>query len=745
MQEFRTDRGEIRGTVLWLATEVDREFWRLLDTLSRYSYGDEGVTHDDLMLRLDIFWSQFNNFRSGEVGSRLITVARAGETVAAIDATLTAMEPELKALQHGDAGTGMELRDRLAVYGTPIHQISQRVDKSEQQYFVDISNQTGRTLRNLTVFLLCMSASGAVLIVLLMRETRRANRMYVLSSDAERRVREANETLEQRIRQRTAELETEILDRKRIEKELRASDERYALAVSGTADGLWQWNFQTGEDYLSPRWKEIAGYEDHEIENRMETFTDTVHADDRDRVAEAIRAHLERRVPFDLEFRLRCKDGSHVWVRAKAQAVWDDEGAPVRMAGSISDISERKRAEEALRESEERLRQAQKMEAVGQLTGGVAHDFNNLLAIIMGNLDMMAERQPAESPQHNLILSAQRAATRGAELTQHLLAFSRKQVLNPEVVNANSLISDIMGLLRRTLQEDIEIETVIGAGLWNCEVDPAQLENALVNLAINARDAMPDGGKLTIEIANARLDDDYAAAQTGVAPGQYVMVAVTDTGTGMPEEIRERIFEPFFTTKPAGVGSGLGLSMVYGFVRQSGGHVAIYSEEGEGTTIKLYLPRSIGTEAPVKKPASDELPVARGETVLVVEDDPDLRTLTVALLSSLGYQVMEAPTGAAALDRLASMKGVDLLLTDVVLAGDMNGRKLSEKAREHVPEIKVLYMSGYTVNAIVHHGRLDADAELLQKPFRKADLARAVRRVLDGDRPGGVATAPASS
>jgi CheY-like chemotaxis protein len=320
---------------------------------------------------------------------------------------------------------------------------------------------------------------------------------------------------------------------------------------------------------------------------------------------------------------------------------------------------------------------------------------------------------------------------RAADLTQRLLAFSRKQVLKPEIINANTMIAEITHLLYRTLEEHIDIEIVTAAGLWNCEVDPAQLENALVNLAINARDAMPDGGKLTIETANARLDEEYAAAQAEVTAGEYVMLAVTDTGSGMPPEIRERIFEPFFTTKDVGQGSGLGLSMIFGFIKQSGGHVTIYSEDGEGTTVKLYLPRSAETESIERKIMTDEAPVARGETVLVVEDDSDVRTLAVALLSSLGYQIMEAATGAAALRQLDSTTRVHLLLTDVMMPGGMSGTELAAEASRRVPGIQVLYMSGYTENAILHHGRLDVDAELLQKPFGRAGLAQAVRRKLD--------------
>jgi PAS domain S-box-containing protein len=429
---------------------------------------------------------------------------------------------------------------------------------------------------------------------------------------------------------------------------------------------------------------------------------------------EWLRMRLDRHRNPTGPFEILRQDG--LWMLIHEQRL--PEGGIITLA---TDITERKAVDE-------QLRQAQKMEAVGQLTAGVAHDFNNMLAVISGNAEMLEEELGKDNPR---LATVYRATERAAELIQRLLAFSRRQVLKPEIINANSLIAEITGLLRHTLEENIDIESVAATGLWNCEVDPAQLENSLVNLAINARDAMPDGGKLTIETANARLDDDYAAAQADVNPGQYVMLAVTDTGTGMSQEVREHVFEPFFTTKSVGDGSGLGLSMVYGFVKQSGGHVTVYSEEGEGTTIKLYLPRSTETAAEKKEPVMDEVPVAQGETVLVVEDDPDLRTLAVALLSSLGYRIIEAATGVAALEELESMSGVNLLLTDVVLPGGMNGRKLATEAERRAPGIQVLYMSGYTEDAIMHHGRLDADAELLQKPFRRSDLARAVRRALD--------------
>lgn len=538
-------------------------------------------------------------------------------------------------------------------------------------------------------------------------------------------MRQANDELERRVQERTAELRktNESLSRQITERKQAEESSRQLIAAINAMNECV--TFYDADDRL------VFSNERHRVLNSAvpETLvpgsTFENHMKDmlaRDQVPEArgsedewLRERLDRhhkpRGPFEL---LR-QDG--IWLLVHEQRLPD--GGTITLA---TDITERKTVEE-------QLRQAQKIEAVGQLTAGVAHDFNNMLAVILGNAELLEHELGKENPQ---LTSLFRATKRGADLTQHLLAFSRRQALNPKVINANDLIADITGLLRRILEEHIDIEAVTGAGLWNCEVDPAQLENTLVNLAINARDAMSDGGKLTIETANARLDDDHAAAQAEVRPGQYVMLAITDNGSGMPPEVREHVFEPFFTTKAVGAGSGLGLSMVYGFVKQSGGHVTIYSEQGEGTTIKLYLPRSTETETAKRIPATDQVPVARGETVLVVEDDPEVRTLVVSLLSSLGYQIMEAATGAAALEQLGSTTRVNLLLTDVMLAGGINGRELATEVKRRAPGIQVLYMSGYTENAIVHHGRLDADAELLQKPFRRADLARAVRKALDG-------------
>jgi signal transduction histidine kinase len=397
---------------------------------------------------------------------------------------------------------------------------------------------------------------------------------------------------------------------------------------------------------------------------------------------------------------------------------------------------ERRETEIALRASEDRLRQAQKMEVIGQLAGGVAHDFNNLLAIISGNLELVREIASEDGSMAEMLQDAQDAAIRGASLTQQLLAYSRRQPLAPEVLNVGTLVSSLTDLLGRTLGETIRISTRMAGDLWTTRVDPRQLENAILNLAVNARDAMPEGGRLTIEAANVGLDEHYAALQVEVAAGPYVMLAVSDTGIGMPPEVAAKALEPFFTTKPVGHGTGLGLSMVYGFVKQSQGHIKIYSEPGRGTTVKLYLPRAaVGGDGDIA-PAQDRnvAPVARpGETVLVVEDDPMVRKLAVRLLTGLGYQVVEAENGPMALRLLDESPRVDLLLTDLILPEGMNGAMLARQIRERRPELKAVFMSGYAASAISHNGILEEGVPLLSKPFRKAELAEKIREVLDSE------------
>ncbi|MFS2049582.1 PAS domain-containing protein [Variovorax sp. Varisp41] len=398
-------------------------------------------------------------------------------------------------------------------------------------------------------------------------------------------------------------------------------------------------------------------------------------------------------------------------------------------------LEERVKARTAeLELAHERLHQSQKMEAVGQLTGGIAHDFNNMLAVVMGSLELLKRRMGDSDPRaQRYTESAMDGARRAAVLTQRLLAFSRQQPLRPEAIDANKLVAGMSDLLRRALGAEVQLETVLAGGLWRAHADPNQLENVILNLAVNARDAMPEGGRLTIETQNAHLDGHYATTHLGVPSGQYVMIAVTDTGMGMSEEVIAKAFDPFFTTKGVGKGTGLGLSQVYGFVKQTGGHVKIYSEVGHGTTVKVYLPRFAGAggDDPDAERA-DEVPLGEmQEVVLVVEDEPAVRQFSVDALTELGYRVLEADGAAAALRQLEAHPEIALLFTDVVMP-EVNGARLAEEVRRRWPAVKILFTTGYTRNAVVHNGVLDAGVELIGKPFTLEALAVKVRQVLEG-------------
>jgi signal transduction histidine kinase/ActR/RegA family two-component response regulator len=398
-----------------------------------------------------------------------------------------------------------------------------------------------------------------------------------------------------------------------------------------------------------------------------------------------------------------------------------------RTAALTTEMAERSAAET-------QLRQMQKMESVGQLTGGIAHDFNNMLAIVIGSLDLARRRlSGAEHPQVSQCLdNAREGAQRAAVLTARLLAFSRQQPLAPQLLDPNKLVGGMSELLRRTLGENIHVETVLAGGLWRTFADPAQLESAIINLAINARDAMPTGGKLTIETANSDLDERYARAHAEVEPGQYVLISVSDTGIGMAPEVVERAFDPFYTTKRAGKGTGLGLSQVFGFVKQSGGHVKIYSEIGRGTTVKVYLPRHLGAANTTLADETEKaaLPLGTPDTiVLVVEDEEPVRHMTVDALRELGYTVVQASDGNQALQQVQCQPRIDVMFTDIVMP-DMTGRELVDQARKSRPDLKVLYTTGYTRNAVVHNGVLDRDVAFLPKPFTLEQLAAKIRDVL---------------
>jgi PAS domain S-box-containing protein len=428
------------------------------------------------------------------------------------------------------------------------------------------------------------------------------------------------------------------------------------------------------------------------------------------------------------------KDGSKFWASVVIDAIRDTTGEVVGFAKVTRDITERTEAQRALRETQEQLAASQKMEAVGQLSGGIAHDFNNLLMIVIGNLETV-KRHARESNNPNMqraLNNAVRGAQRAASLTQRLLAFSRRQALDPKPLDINKFLVGSAEFLSRSLGETVEIETVGAAGLWTVEIDSNQLEVALLNLAINARDAMPKGGKLTLEAANAILDREYCQSNPEVTPGQYVMLSVSDTGAGMSKDVLARAFEPFFTTKEMGHGTGLGLSQVYGFVKQSGGHLKIYSEVDQGTTVKIYLPRHFGIDEDDQLVDGELLGQGEnGENILIVEDDDDVRAYLTDVVRSLGYGVLNAANGKLALELLSRTKSpIALMLTDVVMPG-MTGRELADSAIKQRPDLKVLYMTGYSRNAITHHGRLDPRLDVLQKPITQNELATRIRDALD--------------
>ena len=456
-----------------------------------------------------------------------------------------------------------------------------------------------------------------------------------------------------------------------------------------------------------------------------------LHPADRSRVLAEI-STLLRKGELTLEYQFQAKNGAYRWVHDEARLLRDPTGLPVEVFGAWLDITERKQLEQ-------QFQQAQKMEAVGRLAGGVAHDFNNLLTAILGSADLVLDDLKPNAPEREEIQEIRRAALRAADLTRQLLAFSRQQVISPTVLNPNAVVANMDKLLRRLLGEDVDLRTVLTPEPGAIKADPSQLEQVVVNLAVNARDAMPGGGKLTIETQNVQLDEQYTRGHVSAQPGSYVMLAVSDTGSGMDAATQARIFEPFFTTKEQGKGTGLGLATVYGIVKQSGGWIWVYSEPGHGTTFKIYLPRV--TEAAAPAAPSPVLPISvRGsETVLLVEDDEMIRALVQKVLKANGYTTLVAESGPAALRLAGQHDGrIHLLMTDVVMPG-MNGREVAERLAPAHAGIEVLYLSGYTDDAIVHHGVLEPGIAFLQKPFTPAVLVRKVREVLDaahGHGPG---------
>jgi PAS domain S-box-containing protein len=524
----------------------------------------------------------------------------------------------------------------------------------------------------------------------------------------------------------------DITARKESEQALRDSEERLRMALDGGQIGTWDWDLKNDAVRWGGHAARVFNVVPGSAPLRFEGFLEMVHPEDRSGVNEAVRHVIAQGVPLDIEFRALSEGAAanpHTthhdarWVAAQGQAYTDDRGDPVRMLGVMQDITERKRLES-------QFLQAQKMEGIGRLAGGVAHDFNNLLTAVLGYIEMAGTKLERDNPAHEYFGSIRHAAERGASLTRQLLGFARRQITEPRVVDLDALVVQMQDLLRRVIGEDVELRIVTARDLGSVRLDPAQFEQVLMNLVINARDAMPNGGTLTIESRNVDLDESYARQHQGVQPGHYVMLAVSDTGMGMTEDVSRHLFEPFFTTKPPGRGTGLGLATCYGIVKQNGGHIWVYSEYGRGSTFKIFLPRT-GEPAVSDTPADQAVgSVAGHETVLVVEDEPMVRAISVESLEMLGYRVLQASNGEEALEVARAYSGsIDLVVSDVVMPV-MGGPALVQRLRIERPHIKVLFVSGYTDDAIVRQGVLEPGVEFLQKPFALAALARRIREIL---------------
>ncbi len=529
----------------------------------------------------------------------------------------------------------------------------------------------------------------------------------------------------------------DISERRGAEEQLRQSEERYLLLTEAISDVIWTMDLDQRLTYVSPSVRRLFGYQPEELPglDLSQLLAAGSFPLARDTLLEELRFQQEietgqtRTRTLDLE--LVHKNGTPVWCEVKMTLLRDERGRPKGVLGVARDISSWKDAQEALVESEDRLRRAQRLEAVGQLAGGIAHDFNNLLTVIIGNVELIARELPPRDELRGQIEEVSKAARRAASLTRQLLAFSRKQMMVPEILTFNTIVCDMSNMLRRLVGENIELETALQPQLDWVKADPSQLELVLVNLAVNARDAMPDGGRLTIETANEYLDRSYSDGNYEVVEGPYSKLAVTDTGRGIPAHDQSRIFEPFFTTKEVGKGTGLGLSTVYGIVKQSGGYIWVDSEPNKGTRFRIYLPRIEKSESH-ERPAAESAGQSPGtETILLVEDEDGVRALASKILESIGYRVIAASNGDQALRILAGAEqSLHMLLTDVIMPG-MSGAKLAEEALAAKPDLKVLFISGHSDDVLTHHGELDPETNFLEKPFTPDALANKVREVLD--------------
>jgi PAS domain S-box-containing protein len=536
----------------------------------------------------------------------------------------------------------------------------------------------------------------------------------------------SHSSIEQTVAERTAALRIEIAERRQADEAVKTSEQRFCQLAEAIPDVFWMTSPDMREViYVSPAYEKIWGRTAESLRERPGEWIDAIVEEDRARVSETFRSTLQRERTVSMEYRIRRSDGEVRWIQDHGFSIYDESGRVYRTTGVARDITERKRMEE-------RLLEACKLETVGRLAAGIAHDFNTILTTIIGHAEIIAQTLPAGSPGFQSATQIGKSAERAAQLTQQLLAFSRKQMLQPEMIDLNAAVKDADLMLRRFLGDAIEVRLAINARHPMVKADLGQIREMLVQLASNAQDAMPRGGMLTLETADVTLDENYATTHADVVAGEYVMIAITDTGAGIAAAVKPRVFEPFFTTKPQGEGTGLGLSMCYGIARQAGGHISVYSEVGCGTSFKVFLPRA--TDAPADPatplPAGDVGPSRGTETILLVEDDEALRDLAGIVLKKLGYEVHPAANGVEAAAVAGRLNHIDLLLTDVVMP-KMNGKELAAALRLSQPLVKVLYTSAYTADAVVHHGILDAGVDFLHKPYTPAALSRKTRETLD--------------
>jgi PAS domain S-box-containing protein len=571
-----------------------------------------------------------------------------------------------------------------------------------------------KVVRQAVIASAALALGVTIALLLLVSLFRSLEREMARRKQVEEELRALNVNLEDRVQQRTVEVKrtrdllTEVVEHLPDMVFLKDPADGFRYVLINAA----------GETLLGRPRSEILGHSDHDLLRKREA----------DRFLADSKAAFESGRPRSFPVRPLTNGSGTRTVESRKVPISNGNGSPHLVLGIVRDVTE-------ARATEEQLRQLQRMDAIGRLTGGVAHDFNNLLAVIMGSVELIGEQVPKGSEPAALAEEAMEAVRRGSDLVRRLLAFARKQHLEPESVDLNERLTDVVPLLQRTLGENLGVKVRPAKDLWQARIDPTQVDDALVNLAINARDAMADGGTLTIETANVTIDEEYAAHHVEVAAGDYVMLAVSDTGTGMPPDVAARAFEPFFTTKAEGKGTGLGLSQVFGWVKQSGGHIKIYSEVDHGTTIKLYLPRATAAQARAEAKALEETPPNGNETILLVEDNPSVRRTVVRQLSDLGYSTIEAKDGEAALEMIRSGTDFDLLLTDIVMPGGMNGYDLAARAEEVRPDVRVLFTSGYTELAAAGI-KAARNGPLISKPYSKRELGKALRAALDSSNSG---------